>query len=252
MIYYSVEKYLSKYTDTLITINTEDYKLAKKKFSKRCKDIEYVPGVGIDTSKFDFIMTKKERIKLRKSLGLKESDFVLIFPARLDKNKNQIFLINCMEQLIKKHNNIYLLLPGKDELNGLYQKEVNEKKLNNNIHFLGSRNDIPKLLKISDVSVSSSLREGLPVNVLEAFAVGKPVIALNCRGMDNIIINNFNGYLININEKNSLNSFVDKVEILYNNKKTLNNISNNISDKSIKQFSIDNVVKIMSDIYFEK
>ena len=54
MLFYPVEKYLAKYTDTLITINSEDYELAKKRFSKRCKNIEYVPGVGVDKSKFSF------------------------------------------------------------------------------------------------------------------------------------------------------------------------------------------------------
>ena len=53
LLFYPVEKYLAKYTDTLITINKEDYELAKSKFSGKCKDIEYVPGVGIDTKKFN-------------------------------------------------------------------------------------------------------------------------------------------------------------------------------------------------------
>jgi glycosyltransferase EpsD len=60
ILFYPVEKYLAKYTDTLITINQEDYELAKMKFNKRCKDIQFVPGVGIDEKKFDFEMTKKK------------------------------------------------------------------------------------------------------------------------------------------------------------------------------------------------
>ena len=71
LVYYPVEKYLSKYTDTLILINEEDYNLAKKKFNKRCNNIEYVPGVGIDEKKFDFIMNNDEKNELRKSLGIK-------------------------------------------------------------------------------------------------------------------------------------------------------------------------------------
>ena len=53
LLFYPVEKHLAKYTDTLITINDEDFERAKKKFEKRCHDIEYVPGVGVDEKKFN-------------------------------------------------------------------------------------------------------------------------------------------------------------------------------------------------------
>ena len=61
LLFYPIEKYLAKYTDTLITINNEDFCLAQKKFSKRCKDIQYVPGVGIDIKKFNIKLSKKNR-----------------------------------------------------------------------------------------------------------------------------------------------------------------------------------------------
>ena len=182
LLFYPVEWFLAKYTDTLITINQEDYELAKKRFSKRCRDIEYVPGVGIDDEKFNFKMTKKECHELRASLGLKDDDIVMIYPAELNKNKNQILLINAMEELVKEHKNIHLLLPGRDSYNGYYQRVTEEKGLSDNIHFLGFRNDIPRLLKISDLAVSSSLREGLPVNILEAMYVGLPVVSVDAIG----------------------------------------------------------------------
>ena len=216
LLFYPVEKYLAKYTDTLITINKEDFELAKKKFIKRCNNIEYVPGVGINPKEFDINITEKEKHNLRKSLGLKDKDIVLIYTARLDKNKNQIFLINTMEELIKENNDIHLLLVGRDELNGYYQNIVKNKKLNKNIHFLGHREDIPKLLKISDIAVSSSKREGLPVNILESFASGLPVIALNCRGMSDLIINGKNGYIVN-----SEREFIEKIKKMYNYKKDI-------------------------------
>ena len=48
ILFYPVEKCLAKYTDTLITINKEDYNCAKKRFGRRCLDIRYVPGVGVN------------------------------------------------------------------------------------------------------------------------------------------------------------------------------------------------------------
>lgn len=246
LLFYPVEWYLAKYTDTLITINEEDYERAKNKFGKRCKDIQYVTGVGIDTAKFNIKMSDEERQNLRNSLGLKNEDFVLTCVARLDKNKNQSFLINAMQQLVEKNKNIHLLLVGRDELNGYYQNMVKEKRLDNNIHFLGSRNDVPQLLKISNVVVSTSKREGLPVNVLEAFASGLPVVALNCRGMKDLIKNKFNGFIV-YNES----EFVNEIENLYSNCEMEKEIGDNALKVS-NNYNIEKIVKKVEKIYLKK
>lgn len=243
LLFYPVEWYLAKYTNTLITINKEDFERAKTKFGKRCKDIQYVPGVGIDIQKFDFEMSEDEKINLRESFGLKKEDFLLTCVARLDKNKNQGFLIKCMQQLIKEKNNIHLLLAGRDELNGKYQKMVKEMNLENNVHFLGNRNDVPQLLKISDVVVSASKREGLPVNVIEAMNIGIPVIALECRGMKDLVDEEINGFIIY--DKNQM---IYKILELYKNRIDLNEIKNFNLNK-LKLYDVSYIVKIMKKIY---
>lgn len=244
LIFYSVEWYLAKYTDTLITINNEDFELAKRKFNKRCHDIQYVPGVGIDVKKFDIKMCEKEKMKLKESLGLKKDDFVLICVARLDKNKNQEFLIEVMQEIVKENSDVHLLLVGSDELNGYYFKMVHEKNLHNNVHFLGHRYDIPNLLSISNVVVSASKREGLPVNVMEAFASGKPVVALDCRGMKDLIIDGKNGYIVSRNSNNVLQNFVDDIFKIKNNKDELK--------IECSKYDLNNIISDYSNIYFKK
>jgi len=246
LLFYPVEKYLSKYTDTLITINQEDYELAKNKF-KKCKNIEYVPGVGILPEKFDFKFTKKDRLELRKSLGLKENDFVLIYPAELNKNKNQIMLIRVMENLIKEYKSIHLLLPGKDSYDGHYQKVVTEKKMSSYIHFLGYRSDIPQLLKIADVAVATSKREGLPVNIIEAMYVGLPIIATNCRGQRDLVIDGKNGYLIDIDDDKKMQEYIEK---LYENMDFYGTLIKE-SQKIVEKYVLDEITKNIQKIYFD-
>lgn len=243
LMFYPVEWYLAKYTDTLITINKEDFNRAKKKFEKRCKDIQYVPGVGLETKKFDITMTEEEKMKYRESLGLKKDDFVLICVARLDKNKNQRFLIKCMRDLVNKHQDIHLILAGKDELNGKYQKMAEKMNVANNVHFLGNRNDVSRLLMISSIAVSVSLREGLGMNLIEALYSNKPVIASNNRGHRDIIINDYNGYLIENND------FEEKIEYLYDKRDRLMELSM-VGKKSVNIFCVNNVLDNMENIYF--
>ena len=188
LIYYPVEKWLSKYTDCLITINEEDYNLAKKKF--KAKNVEYVPGIGVDENKFNFEMSREERNELRKSLGINEDDFVFIQVGELNNNKNQIMTIEAIKELVKENNKIKLLLVGIGDLKEYYENKIKEYSLEKSVFLLGYRNDVPKLLKISDVLISTSKREGLPVNILEAMFAGLPIIATNCRGNRDLVPDN--------------------------------------------------------------
>lgn len=231
LVFYPIEKWLSKYTDCLITINKEDYELAKKKF--RTKQIEFVPGVGIEPEKFQFEMSEEEKNKLKERLGIKKDDFVLIQVGELNKNKNQIMLINVIKELIKEYKDIHLLLVGTGELEQFYKQEIEKNKLQENIHMLGYRKDVPQLLKISNVLLSLSYREGLPVNVIEGMFCGLPIIATNCRGNRDLIQT-----LIKIDDIKSLNNQIKKEYI--NKSKKIYNLENYLL-KNILSLIIDKV-----------
>ena len=244
IIFYPVEKYLSKYTDTLILINQEDYDLCKRKF-KKCKDIQFVPGVGIDEEKFNFTMIEEEKIELRESLGLKKDDFVMIYPAEISKRKRQEWLISSISYLLKEHKDIHLLLPGQDSLNGKCQNLVKQSNLEDQIHFLGYRKDIPKLLKISDLAISSASQEGLPVNIMEAMYVGLPIVATNCRGNRDLVKDGINGYLVAINDEKNFEESVNKIYLLNQNSNKFGSESN----KMIRSYLLKKIILIMDKVY---
>lgn len=237
LLFYTAEKYLAKYTDELITMNLEDYERAKSKFKT---NVHYVKGIGLDSSKFDFKFTQKDKLELRKSLGLKKDDFVMIYPAEINKNKNQIWLINTLKPLLEKNKHFKVLLPGRDSLNGECQKIVEKYKLEKQILFLGFRNDIPKLLKISDLSISASLREGLPVNILEAVYCGLPIVVTNCRGNRDLIKHGKNGFII---KKNDSEDFCKKVLFYSKQNKEKFKSLQEYDEKLIKDFLLDVVQK---------
>ena len=234
IIFYPIEKYLSKYTDCLITINEEDYKLAKKKF--HTKDIELVNGVGVDASKFKSKMTDEEKLELRKKLGINKNDFVIIYVAELSKRKNQGMLIKVISLINEdKYQNIKVILPGADSLNGKYQKMAKELGVDDKIKFLGYRTDIEKLMKISNLAVSTSRQEGLPVNVIEAMMVGLPIIVTNCRGNRDLI-----NTCVEINNYNQL-----KERIINEMEKK----NQEIIEYEVELYKIDNVIKNIEEIY---
>ncbi len=246
LIYYPIEKWLSRYTDCLITINKEDYELAKKKFRK-CKQIELVHGVGLDTTKFDIKISNQALATLKDEITIKKDNIVLTYIAELNKNKNQQLLIKTIEQIVKEGDTRYiLLLVGDGKLKERYQKYVKKHKLENNIKILGKRNDIAKILKITDIYVASSLREGLPVNILEAMYMGLPIVATDNRGHRELIKNKKNGYIIDSEQKKK--DFCEKIIELSHNKKIYNKFKEE-NKKIVKEFSLEEVTKEIRKIY---
>ena len=72
------------------------------------------------------------------------------------------------------------------------------------------------LLKISNLAVSSSNQEGLPVNIMEAMYVGLPIVASDCRGNRDLIKNNMNGYLVGLEDCNSFYNSINEIYLNYN------------------------------------
>lgn len=243
LIYYPVERLMARHTDTLITINDEDYKRAKRTFKT---DVRYVPGVGVDPKRFKPRLTKKQRNDLRRSLGLKPDDFVMIYPAELSKRKNQTMLIKVMESVVKYNPTVHLLLPGSDSLSGLHKRFVNEKGLARHVHFLGYRSDVAQLLQISDLSVSTSKQEGLPVHIMEAMAAGLPIISTKCRGATELIEESENGYLVDFDDVEAMTA-----EIMKMSQNGMHGFGKCSKNKS-KKYQIEHITKEMKKIYNEK
>ncbi|NLM63540.1 MAG: glycosyltransferase family 4 protein, partial [Mollicutes bacterium] len=243
LLYYPVEKWLSRYTDCLITINDEDYECAvKKKF--KAGFIKKVNGVGIDLNKF-IPQTVEKKKELRKKYGYDENDFILIYVGELNHNKNQGLIINVVDVLKNKISNIKLLLVGDGNLMGQYMNQVKKLNLEEYINFLGYRKDIPNLMAISDIAVSASRREGLPVNVMEAMATGLPLVVTDCRGNHDLIRNGENGYVVDIND---VENFANVIEELYSSQELREKFRQK-SQEFIKQYSIESVMKEMNEIY---
>lgn len=213
LIYYTVEKMLSSSTDCLITINPEDYNNAKKKHF-RTTDIELLNGVGINLNKFS-PTTEVKKKELREKHGYADTDIILIYVAELIKRKNQTQAILMMKELIKKHPQTKLLLVGDGQLTEEYTEMIDTHNLSDSIHMLGFRKDVPDLMSLSDICISTSRQEGLPVNVMEAMATGLPLVVTSCRGNRDLVHDDINGFVVDIDDHMAM---AEKIDILIQNR----------------------------------
>lgn len=243
LVYYPVEKMLSRWTDVLITINHEDYKLAKKKF--KMKKLTYVPGIGIDTQRE--CLSQKEKEEKRKKLGIPQDAFLITNAAEFTPNKNQKTVIEAIEQL---HNpNIYFVMCGIGEKKAELEQYVKEHGLEEHIRFVGFRNDLHEILQTSDCFVLSSFREGLSVALMEAMAEGLPVVCGRIRGNVDLIKDGKGGILVSPGEEKDYEEAFRKLyEMKQKAFQKFENIGLNNRNK-VEAFSKETVDQIMKKVY---
>lgn len=198
LLYYPAERICSRWTDILITINSEDY-MAARNFNT-CK-VKYVAGIGIDTNKY----TKVDRRVIRTEYGLADDDFVFASTGQLSKRKNHKVVIQALDMLYNSEKgrtcdkNIKYLVIGFGEKEEELKQLVSEKNLDDKVVFAGYQSGVREILSSVDAFVFPSIQEGLPVALMEAMAEGLPIVASKIRGNVDLIENEKSGYLVDYN-----------------------------------------------------
>lgn len=182
-LFYNIEKHFAKDTDVLVTINHEDLEAAKAFKLKNGGKLSYVHGVGIDLSVYDNIA--RNRDEKREELGLEHDDIAVISVGELNRNKNNIAIVQAMSKVNNKHLHYFLCGVGQEK--EAIERFASEHDLKENIHFLGYRNDVKELLSACDIFVMPSFREGLSRSLMEAMACGLPCVVSKIRGNTDLI-----------------------------------------------------------------
>lgn len=236
ILFYPVEKMLSRYTDVLITINKEDCKRAKTKF--HAKKTVYVPGVGVDTEKFG---AHYRGVEIRKELGIGKDNTMLLSVGELNENKNHETVIRAMTKC--KDRYCYTIV-GQGRKREQLEALIRELELEERVKLVGYRNDVADFYDAADVFVFPSYREGLPVSLMEAMASGLPVVCSRIRGNTDLMDEGKGGYFFDPLRSDDVEKSIEKLMEgdregfgLYNSQK-------------IKRFDLTAVQKKMKEIYF--
>ncbi len=190
LIYFPIEYYLSKWTDILITINSEDFFVAKKKFKMR--KIFQIPGVGLDINTF-YYRKNFPRDEYRNALGIGKEDYMVLSVGELNDNKNHVLVIKAIAALNNKK--VHYFIAGVGNNRDKYTDLANKLGITDQIHLLDYREDIMELNHSADIFVFPSIREGMGMALLEALACGTIVLGMDIRGVREYVIEGETGFL---------------------------------------------------------
>ncbi len=233
IIYYSVEWLCAHWTDTLITINKEDYELAKRKM--HAKNVVYVPGIGIDLDRFGSQSVDKSA--KRRELGVPTDACLLISVGELNDNKNHETVIKALEGM-----DVYYIIAGIGEKREYLQSLIDGQGMTDRIKLLGFRSDARELYAVSDAFVFPSFREGLSVSLMEAMASGLPCVVSKIRGNTDLVDEN-GGALFEPHDADSVRAAIN--EVLTGERESMGRYNK----EKIKTFGIEPVIEQMRRIY---
>lgn len=239
ILYYPLEKISSRWLDTLILINKEDYDLAKMKM--HTKNIYLTPSIGVDIDRFSKCKINKE--EMLSEWNIPKDSFVLLSVGELIYKKNHRMIIEALNKL--KNNNIYLLIVGIGNKKEELINYINKCNLESNVKLLGYRKDIEKIYKTSDCLIHIPLREGLGMAPLEAMASNLPLITSNINGIKDYTKENISGCCVN---PKSIDEISNAILKMYEDKDFRNTCSKN-NIETVKFYGKNNVKKLLEEIY---
>ena len=237
VLWYPVERFMSRFTDVLVTINDEDYNRAKK--FAHCQ-VEYVPGVGIDLNRFT---CAKDRVAKRAELDLSDGDFALLSVGDLIPRKNQAAIIEALTQL---PDSVKLLVCGEGIERENLESQIARLGLNRRVRLLGFRPDMAEIMAACDTLVFPSVHEGLPVSVMEAMASGLPVVASSIRGIDpDLLKDHVSGLVLELADSDHISAAITE---LMHDACLRQKLAHNAA-KAVVKFGLEDALATTSKIY---
>ena len=208
------------------------------------KEVAHIVPTGIYLERFRKINFKAEDVKKMKTkLGIKDTDFVLLFLGRLSREKS-------LEELVRrfcdiKQENVKLLLVGGGPDEDVFVNQVKKLGIEDRVIFTGMvcPEDVGMYYQLGDLFVNFSVTETQGLTYIEALASGLPLLVKYDSNLEGVIESGYNGYSFTEDDE-----FIKLFNKIYSNPIIFNEITNN-SSKAIAKFSAENYGKTVEDIY---
>jgi glycosyltransferase involved in cell wall biosynthesis len=240
--YIFLERLCSYFTDFTIFVSKSNLETAIRYKIVRGERYRVIRS-GIKLTRF-----KKEKdYGYIKKLGIEKKDSMIIYTvANLKPQKNPDDFIRIANNLIKENSDVYFIYGGGGSNIDIYRKKVEELKISDRCIFTGWIEDSSNLHLSGDIFISTSLWEGLPRSLVEAMASGSVPLCYKTDGVNDIINDRKNGFLVEQKDFEMISVLIKK---LINNKILFDSIKDNVIKTDLSEFDINFMVAEQEKLY---
>ncbi|XDD51873.1 glycosyltransferase [Leptospira sp. WS92.C1] len=237
---FSIWKYKSKRNDLFLTVSNKIREILLRDGVDPAKTVTVHSGI-------DFSFTKKlpDPARYKKEFSIKKDTIVIGNVAALVDHKDQKTLLHAVSK-IDSSKNFKLLIVGEGDLRKELETLANTLGIHDRVVFTGYREDVPDILSLFDIFTLTSKEEGLGTSVLDAMAVGLPVVATKGGGIGEMLTHEKGSYLAEVGDSDSLAKYY---EILIDDSR-LRKSFGLFNKESVKRFSIKNTIRKTELAYY--
>lgn len=246
LLHLGLERLCAKFTDRIIVVARPDMQKGLANHIGR-EDKYALIYNGIDLEKF---RQPVDEFRMRSSLGLDPNSKVVGMIGRLEDQKNPLDFIRAAAEVHKHYSNAQFLIVGGGPLRADCEQLIKELNLEGKFFLLGYRDDVAKILSILTMTTMSSLWEGLPIVFLESMSAGKPIVANNVGGVEDVVVDGETGFLVTPHQPAEM---AERILLLLNNDELCNKMGRvarlRSSDFS-KQRMVEQVESLYKELYY--
>jgi len=234
------ERILTRNADHTICVSKSNERDGKERFNMKNSSVIYN---AVNFTKFD----KNSPFKnLREELGIPSDKTVIGYIVRITKQKDPFTMLRAMKQVSEQSKNIVLLMVGDGDLKDQAITLSKELGIHDQVIFLPFRTDIPNVLNAIDIYCLPSLWEGFPIGILEAMAMGKPIVASPVDGTSEMVENGITGILV---EQQKPKELADALLYLHQNPEIRAKLAENALLFVKSKFGIKQMVRQVEEVY---
>lgn len=240
MMFYPMERMMSRFCDYIVTINKEDFNRAK---TFHAPNVRYIPGVGVNINRIHDCKIEKKAYK--REIGVPEDCVLILSIGEMIERKNHEVIVRALAKV--KNPIVYYAICGKGPLRQHLEQLANELGVGDRVKFLGFRKDIPELCNTADISAFPSRIEGLGLAGIEAMAAGVPLVSSNVHGILDYVIDGKTGFALNPED---VDGFAKAISKLADDENLRNEMASNCWN-AVAPFEITYALRVMWNIYDE-
>jgi glycosyltransferase involved in cell wall biosynthesis len=183
----------------------------------------------------------------QQSRGVKnDNEFVVGSAGRFVHVKDYVLMVEIAKEVVAKSDSVRFQLAGEGPMSGQISELIEKYRLRDHFYLSGFLDDVNGFLSELDVYLNTSLHEGIPMSVLEAMALGLPVVAPKVGGLPEVIADGVDGYLVDTRDPSE---YAEKLLALCRNKTQWSQISHAAREKIAREFSTQRMVNAYLDAY---
>jgi glycosyltransferase involved in cell wall biosynthesis len=246
LLHLGLERLCAKFTDRIVVVTRSDLQKGLSNHIGR-EDKYALIYNGIDLEKFRQTVDEQQ---MRSELGLEPHTKLVGMVGRLEDQKNPFDFIRAASEVHKNYKNVQFLMVGGGPLQSECELLIKKLNLEGKFFLLGFRNDVEKIISILTMTTLSSLWEGLPIAFLESMSAGKPIVANNVGGAEDVVIDGETGFLVTPHQPSEM---ADRILLLLNNDelcKEMGQIAQQRSDIFSKKRMIKQVESLYKELHY--